>query len=341
MDQLNKIISFFVNNFDQFTELQANADRLHQLLQACDKVNQKVSLGRLRSSGNASSREIEMVELQAFETSAASSAFTASSPEEREKLILYTEPDEHVAFALQDLRICPPDVDGAPMGGVSISCNRGEALRTLTGLWPSGCGTIARPGGGSQDLLHVVPSRCYLPIGTLLDVVYYPKNPGTLDVRTEDLLERAQQVLSRTRLDYLPAKWGWQDFRDWRPLFSIGEQQRIGFARLLLELQTCPSNAALVVLDEATGNLDIDTEAVLYSELRSELSNGGHVRGMVSVGHRPSLWKFHESVCVLGHVSSEQEAYIDTSSVLATGTWQCPDGKKVPWQQLTCTQGAS
>lgn len=68
---------------------------------------------------------------------------------------------------------------------------------------------------------------------------------------------------------------------DWNRVLSGGEQQRIGFARLLLR------QPALAVLDEASSALDLAAEAELYGLV---MATGAMV---VSVGHRPSLRAFH------------------------------------------------
>jgi putative ATP-binding cassette transporter len=80
---------------------------------------------------------------------------------------------------------------------------------------------------------------------------------------------------------------------DWSHVLSLGEQQRLAFARLLLH---APS---LAFLDEATSALDAGSETQLYHELR-----GSSARSFVSVGHRLALVRFHTHVleCVGGGV---------------------------------------
>jgi len=75
--------------------------------------------------------------------------------------------------------------------------------------------------------------------------------------------------------------------QDWPRLLSLGEQQRIAFARLLL------NSPDFAVLDEATSGLDVATERRLYGLLRQ--------RGIayISVGHRPTLAEFHDNVLEL------------------------------------------
>lgn len=71
---------------------------------------------------------------------------------------------------------------------------------------------------------------------------------------------------------------------DWATILSLGEQQRLAFARVLL------SKPRLVIMDESTSALDVGNEAALYAALSD--------RGItfVSVGHRPSLVNFHQEV---------------------------------------------
>eukprot|EP00921_Rhytidocystis_pertsovi_P004949 GHVQ01008594.1.p1 GENE.GHVQ01008594.1~~GHVQ01008594.1.p1 ORF type:complete len:746 (+),score=54.81 GHVQ01008594.1:245-2482(+) len=70
--------------------------------------------------------------------------------------------------------------------------------------------------------------------------------------------------------------------RDWSDMLSLGEQQRLAFARLLMY------KPKLAILDEATSALDIDTERQMY-----KLLEGVEGMSVVSVGHRPSLEHFH------------------------------------------------
>jgi putative ATP-binding cassette transporter len=74
---------------------------------------------------------------------------------------------------------------------------------------------------------------------------------------------------------------------DWPRLLSLGEQQRLAFARLLL------NSPRFVVLDEATSALDVSTERHLYALLRER------EMAFVSVGHRPTLTDFHTRVLEL------------------------------------------
>jgi putative ATP-binding cassette transporter len=70
-------------------------------------------------------------------------------------------------------------------------------------------------------------------------------------------------------------------------LLSLGEQQRLAFARLLL------NSPQFAVLDEATSALDVATEKRLYGLLAQR------EMAFISVGHRPTLSAFHDTVLQL------------------------------------------
>eukprot|EP00887_Chlorella_sp_A99_P002377 scaffold10.g2377.t1 len=74
---------------------------------------------------------------------------------------------------------------------------------------------------------------------------------------------------------------------DWSSVLSLGEQQRLAFARVLL------ARPRLVLMDESTSALDTSNEALLYAALK----RAGVT--YVSVGHRPTLLRFHERVLLL------------------------------------------
>ena len=76
------------------------------------------------------------------------------------------------------------------------------------------------------------------------------------------------------------------DDSNWAQRLSGGEQQRLGFARVLL------LRPSIVFLDEATSALDEVGEAALYRLLREA---DWHPT-IVSVGHHRTLTRFHSSV---------------------------------------------
>jgi ABC-type uncharacterized transport system fused permease/ATPase subunit len=82
-------------------------------------------------------------------------------------------------------------------------------------------------------------------------------------------------------------RFGFDTVVDWSQILSIGEQQRLAFARLLV----APPQYA--ILDEATSALDWENERNLYSRLQTQSIT------TISVGHRSVLAKYHQQILVL------------------------------------------
>lgn len=105
-------------------------------------------------------------------------------------------------------------------------------------------------------------------------------------VRVQQLT--AQAALERVNLPNLAHRVGGLDVElDWPKLLSVGEQQRLAFARLLL------TKPRFAILDEATSALDIPNETSLYQQLLESHTT------VISVGHRSTILKFHTQILEL------------------------------------------
>ena len=91
------------------------------------------------------------------------------------------------------------------------------------------------------------------------------------------------RVLAQVGLPHLAPRLS--DTDDWSRILSLGEQQRLAFARILL------IRPDWIFLDEATSALDEPRERALYGLLRQELP----ASGIISVGHRSTLYALHET----------------------------------------------
>ncbi|MFN0077624.1 MAG: ABC transporter ATP-binding protein/permease [Prosthecobacter sp.] len=157
---------------------------------------------------------------------------------------------------------------------------KSSILRTIAGLWPGGPGSLERP---ALNHLMFLPQRPYMVPGSLRDQLRYPDHEhGTDD-------EAIRQVVEKVNLaDVLARVDGNLDrVIDWTNVLSLGEQQRVAFARLFLR------NPRFVFLDEATSALDEDNQNRLYELIRESGI------GFISVGHRETLRRFHERVLQL------------------------------------------
>ncbi|MBI3527841.1 MAG: ABC transporter ATP-binding protein/permease [Betaproteobacteria bacterium] len=158
-------------------------------------------------------------------------------------------------------------------------------FRAIAGIWPFGAGQVRLPRNPRGLFL---PQRPYLPIGTLRDVIAYPTRDGGFSD------ENVSDALTAVGLQHLNARLNEQ--QNWSMQLSPGEQQRVAFARAILQ------QPAWLFLDEATSSLDEDAEQQLYQMLKERLQQ----TTIVSIGHRPSLQDFHSRVLELkgdGHGS--------------------------------------
>jgi len=150
-------------------------------------------------------------------------------------------------------------------------------LRAIAGLWPFGRGHIRL----AEGTVLFLPQRPYLPLGTLGDALKYP---GKVRPDRETMANALRTVGLAHFVDHL------DEDSNWAQRLSGGEQQRLGFARVLL------LRPSIVFLDEATSALDEAGEAALYRLLRE----ADWRPTIVSVGHHRTLTRFHNSVVDLG-----------------------------------------
>ena len=190
------------------------------------------------------------------------------------------------ALVLQKLSVALPD--GAPLlTACTLTLPRGShtlvtgasgagkstLLRTLAGLWPYGSGAIELPVGAKRLFL---PQRPYLVLGSLRRALSYPRTAAAPDTEIARILKLVGLEHFAARLD---------DVDDWSRILSLGEQQRLAFARILL------IRPDWIFLDEATSALDEPRERTLYEVLHQELP----AASIISVGHRSTLFVLHDT----------------------------------------------
>ena len=179
---------------------------------------------------------------------------------------------------VEDLSVEVPTGQGLLVMGPS-GCGKSSLLRAIAGLWNAGKGTIVRP---QPEQILFLPQRPYMVLGTLREQLLYPNS--SLEVTDQQL----KQVLEQVNLAHLDQRFGgFEAQQDWADVLSLGEQQRLTFARLLL------NQPKYAILDEATSALDLDNEERLYQHLRSIGTT------FLSVGHRSTLANYHQLVLEL------------------------------------------
>jgi putative ATP-binding cassette transporter len=162
---------------------------------------------------------------------------------------------------------------------------KSSLLRAISGLWSYGQGEIELEPGP----ILFVPQSAYIPLGTLGTALLYPggDESGLPNVPTERLRWALEEVGLGALADELHTD------RNWSGRLSLGEQQRLAFARILL------AKPAIVFLDEATSALDSRAEERLYGILRAAPWRPT----VISTSHGTGLRNFHDQVLDLASFS--------------------------------------
>ena len=225
--------------------------------------------------------------LAGFELAVAAGRAAAHTP----PMVEVTSTGSDGGIALDDVSVRLPT--GAPLvaaNGIAIAAGdrvlvsgpsgggKSTLFRAIAGIWPFGSGRVVVP---KDARLMMLPQRPYFPIGTLLAAVAYPAEPGAYDRgKVAEAISAAGLPALVERLD---------EEAHWNRMLSLGEQQRLGIARAILQAPD------VLFLDEATASLDEPAEAALYRLLQERLPKAT----VVSIGHRSTLAAFHQRRLVL------------------------------------------
>lgn len=242
-------LSIFVSSFETLAAFTAVVQRLGRFNAALDET--RVGCGNTIETVEAERLEMKDVTLQ--------------TPDCSRTLV------EHV-------NVTVPTGAGVLFKGPS-GAGKSSMLRAFGGLWTDGAGQVLRP-----ELTHILflPQKPYMPQGTLRDQLIYPRG----DQNTSEAA--LQDILHRVNLPDLAKRIGGFDVElDFANVLSLGEQQRLAFARLLL------ARPKYAILDEATSALDVANEESLYRQLQESGTT------FISVGHRPTLEHFHTKILEL------------------------------------------
>jgi vitamin B12/bleomycin/antimicrobial peptide transport system ATP-binding/permease protein len=238
-------LSWFIDIYPNFAEWKATVDRLTGFAATLEKAREDAErIDGERNEVPGEGLKIENLELKLPQGKPLLSSTT-----------IELKPGEHVLVT-------------GPSGA-----GKSTLFRALAGIWPYWKGRIKLPKGAR---LLFLPQKPYLPIGSLKHVVCYPEDANRFS--DEEIRESLKAVGLQTLASDLERS------ENWAQVLSGGEQQRLAFARALL------NRPDWLFLDEATASLPEEDQAALYRLLRERLPN----TTLVSIGHRESLAQYHQ-----------------------------------------------
>jgi vitamin B12/bleomycin/antimicrobial peptide transport system ATP-binding/permease protein len=252
--QVTTSLNWFVDNFPRLAEWRSHVERVVEL---------EETLSLLDEVEPDSTITIEEGPL----------------PDGREVLLFR---DLQVAHANGSAVIAEANAEIAPGEKVLIVGESGTGkstlFRAIAGLWPWGSGLLRIP---PREAMMFMPQRPYLPLGTLHAAVAYPAPARQFSE------EAVTAALERCGLPCLVPRL--EEEERWDQILSLGEQQRLAFARLLLH------RPRWVFLDEATAALDEANQSAMLELFREELAG----TSLISIGHRPGLDAWHDRTLTL------------------------------------------
>ena len=243
-NEVTSSLSWFINSFHLISKFRTSLDRILQLQQVMDQNNEPDSTEQISHTYQPDNSNLEVSNLH-----------------------LNTHGSNHLVIKGFNLRFDRGinTLIQAPSG-----TGKSSLFKAIAGTWLSGEGQISVPN--VPDKLYFLPQKPTMPKDILRNVLAYP-DP---DCNYPD--EELKAALRAVGLGGIEDSLG-----DAIGFKSLGEQQRIACARVLLK------KPDWLFLDEATASVDESLEKQLYYILKKLQPN----MTIISIGHRNTLREYH------------------------------------------------
>lgn len=240
-------LNWFITSFETINKFQTSLGRIITLQQALDKNNAGESTKKIIRTIDHHDKNLVVKKLELH--------LHGSNDLVIKGLNLHFTPGVHTLIQ-------------APSGA-----GKSSLFKAIAGTWISGEGEIIIPK--SLESVYFLPQKPTLPNDTLRKVLAYPD--ANCSYTDNELIAALKAVSMEALADKLDKQVGFK---------SLGEQQRIAFARVLLR------KPDWIFLDEATASLDEDVEEQVYCRLKELLPE----TTIISIAHRSTVKRHHDNV---------------------------------------------
>ena len=219
-----------------------------------------------------------------------------ASAAELEEMTSETEDEDHeppVGWALAGIDLHVPAGQTVALVG-ETGAGKSTLAKLVARFYDPQRGRVLVDGHDLRDLrssalrgqLGIVPQEGFLFSGTIRDNIAF----GRPDASEEEILAAARAVGAEAFVDRLPAGFD-TEVGERGVALSAGQRQIVSFARALL------AEPRILILDEATSNVDVRTERVIEEGLERLL----HGRTAIVIAHRLSTIRRAGRIVVLEH----------------------------------------
>ena len=274
---VNGALGWFMDSYEDIAKYNASLNRLIELKKALKTNSAAIQqLITVKKSEDCDAIKIEKLNI----------IFPTAAKESRpivQNLNLIFQKGEHILIK-------------APSG-----LGKSTLFKVIGGNWVYGSGTVTVPASNTMCFLPQTP---VIPNDTLRGILAYPKQT---DAYSSKDYERVLRAVGGDKSDFFIENLDDQSRQCPRQL-SLGQQQRISFARALLQ------KPDWLFLDEATASLDSEAEQELYRVIKNSLPN----TTLISIAHRDTVTRFHNTVVKLSLSADSSDIKVEKTSVLST-----------------------